>query len=588
MAHANGITAEFTSNTDDLLSFTAQDHCLKILQNLRKLQQSALLCDVRITVELQCFVAHRALLSASSPYFQAMFSGGMLEEHKENINLHSISSETFGILLDFIYTGKIQINHGNVEELLAASDMLQLTDVLTACSTFLKRELQPENCIGIYHLAEAHLCQDLVDAAATFIHTNFVEVSKSEEFYDLPVGLLKTILESEYLKVENEFQVFEAAIRWILHDVAKRRCFVYEILDLVRILLISYRDLDGFISGLKDLSLKVALTKLIQDHKLELQLTSLESRLHQSVTQKWQPRKWAQKSLYVVGGFKRDPGQRWSDSRTLATVHRFNNYEQKWHAVTSLKEPRSGHGVTIANELLFVLGGENQGILLDDVYVYSLVTDCWMAMLSLSTPRCQMGAFTYDGYVYVVGGLSTEVKDTVERYDPLTRHWSTIGRMTGPRYAMGVVEHQGLVYVVGGRCHLDGDLSLVEVFNPVTEEWSVKASMREKRSYVGLAVLDNYMYAVGGSNCSKELNSVERYNFENNRWEKVAPMSVCRAGACVASINGDLFVIGGHSSAELSPSVTLNSMELYNPQTNTWKMGVPMPIGCSEAGVVAF
>lgn len=282
-----------------------------------------------------------------------------------------------------------------------------------------------------------------MDAATTFIHTNFVEVSKSEEFYDLPIELLKTILQSEFLKVDNEFQVFEAAIRWLLHDSSQRRRFVYDIMSFVRMLLISYRELDTFISSLKDISLKAALTKLLQDYKLELRLSSLEMRLFQPSTQKLQPRKWAQKSLYVVGGFKRDPGQRWSDSRTLCTVHRYNTYEKKWHAVTSLKMPRSGHGVTISNELLFVIGGENQGLLFDDVCVYSIVTDCWISMRNLLTPRCQMGTFTYEGFVYVMGGVAEGDSDSIERYDPVRRQWTCVGRMPRGRYAMGVAVHQG-------------------------------------------------------------------------------------------------------------------------------------------------
>lgn len=65
-------------------------------------------------------------------------------------------------------------------------------------------------------------------------------------------------------------------------------------------------------------------------------------------------------------------------------------------------------------------------------------------------------------------------------------------------------------------------------------------------------------------------------------------MNVCRAGACAVTINGFLYVVGGHTSAELSPAVTQRSMEFYNPRTDTWTMGEPMPVGCSEAGAVVF
>lgn len=57
------------------------------------------------------FNAHRIVLSASSPYFEAMFRPELaLEGKQKSVTLHTISPEIFKYLLDFIYTGKIFIN----------------------------------------------------------------------------------------------------------------------------------------------------------------------------------------------------------------------------------------------------------------------------------------------------------------------------------------------------------------------------------------------------------------------------------------------------------------------------------------------
>lgn len=48
------------------------------------------------------------------------------------------------------------------------------------------------------------------------------------------------------------------------------------------------------------------------------------------------------------------------------------------------------------------------------------------------------------------------------------------------------------------------------------------------------------MYVAGGAESWNCLNSVERYNPENNTWTLVAPMNVARRGAGIAVHAGEL------------------------------------------------
>lgn len=50
--------------------------------------------------------------------------------------------------------------------------------------------------------------------------------------------------------------------------------------------------------------------------------------------------------------------------------------------------------------------------------------------------------------------------------------------------------------------------------------------------------LDGFMYVTGGAESWNCLNSVERYNPENNTWTLVAPMNVARRGAGIAVHEG--------------------------------------------------
>lgn len=55
--------------------------------------------------------------------------------------------------------------------------------------------------------------------------------------------------------------------------------------------------------------------------------------------------------------------------------------------------------------------------------------------------------------------------------------------------------------------------------------------MLSRRSSAGVAVLDGMLYVAGGNDGTSCLNSVERFNPKTNTWEGVAPMNIRRSGA---------------------------------------------------------
>lgn len=72
------------------------------------------------------------------------------------------------------------------------------------------------------------------------------------------------------------------------------------------------------------------------------------------------------------------------------------------------------------------------------------------------------------------------------------------------------------------------------------------ARMRTARCQMGVAVLNRHLYVVGGNSSSQDvLSTVERYSFDDNKWESVCSMSVPRAIPAVAAADGLLYVAGG-------------------------------------------
>lgn len=76
-------------------------------------------------------------------------------------------------------------------------------------------------------------------AAYEYILNHFLQVCNEDEIYELPKEEFIKFLSSEHVRVDSEFQVFQAAIRWITHNILDRRRYVFEILKHVRLPLFS-------------------------------------------------------------------------------------------------------------------------------------------------------------------------------------------------------------------------------------------------------------------------------------------------------------------------------------------------------------
>ena len=64
----------------------------------------------------------------------------------------------------------------NVQELIVAADMLQLSEVVSICGEFLKGHLDPSNCVGIYQFLDQIACVDMLEFTEDYIHVHFLEV----------------------------------------------------------------------------------------------------------------------------------------------------------------------------------------------------------------------------------------------------------------------------------------------------------------------------------------------------------------------------------------------------------------------------
>ena len=251
-----------------------------------------------------------------------------------------------------------------------------------------------------------------------------------------------------YDKIFSYFhQVFEAAMTWINHDLASRRQCFFDIMNPVRLPIIPSSQIDKYVEDCSDISLKVALQKLLQDVRLDRKL-GLELQLTRLKSCYVQPRRSARKNIYVIGGYTRCRGARWSDIQTLVTVERYDTFHGQWHVMPCMTDARSGHGIAVLNGHVYVVGGENDSLISDTVESFNPASEVWASQPNLNFPRCGLGVCEFKGSLYAFGGwIGTEIGNSFEKFDPKAGVWVVVGTMETPRFAMGIVEHQGIKWL---------------------------------------------------------------------------------------------------------------------------------------------
>ena len=214
--------------------------------HIRNFQLQGTFCDVTIRCcedEVVEFAAHRVILAAKSNYFYTMFTTGLMEKSEDVITLKGVTSVAFGALLKYAYSGNVDINPDNIEEILAAAHMLQFESVQDACFEFLRNNIDCVNCIAISHLAERYNCKKVQHDADEFSRQNFRDVAKTKEFLEMEFDYVTRLVSSDELNVTNESEIYTAIIGWTKHKGASRSRFLWQLLNYLRVPLLSRKFL---------------------------------------------------------------------------------------------------------------------------------------------------------------------------------------------------------------------------------------------------------------------------------------------------------------------------------------------------------
>ncbi|KAJ5069684.1 pep-cterm sorting domain-containing protein [Anaeramoeba ignava] len=161
---------------------------------------------------------HKSILSSRSEYFKSLFNSKMKEYQENKLILKDVSSSILSSILNYFYSGKIEINLENAIQILFFSSKYLIDELIEICSNFIKNNLQFETVVDILKLSEAMNFNQLIDSSYKFIFENFDKFIKTSFFLELEENHLNSILSNHDILI-NEFELFQSIIKWGKHKL---------------------------------------------------------------------------------------------------------------------------------------------------------------------------------------------------------------------------------------------------------------------------------------------------------------------------------------------------------------------------------
>jgi hypothetical protein len=269
-------------------------------------------------------------------------------------------------------------------------------------------------------------------------------------------------------------------------------------------------------------------------------------------------------------------------------------YTYNWTAAASLPTARDRHGISILtndNNLgdVLVTGGYDEAVCLSATARYTPDggSGSWIVTDSMATARRLHSQTTLANDLVLVAGGDDGVNalDSCELYDPDADSWGAAGSMIVARTAhQAIVLDDNRILVIGGQSQLTASTGTLhntcEIYDPGTDTWTSTGSMAYARvGHAAIVMSDGRVlvcggrgYVAAGGDTIHTLNSVEVYDPNTGQWFSAPSMGSSRSGHGVVALSTkNLLMVsgGGAQKPEYFDPRKFEWRYIPNPLTNT-------------------
>ncbi|KAL3859125.1 hypothetical protein ACJMK2_009357 [Sinanodonta woodiana] len=426
------------------------------------------LADVTIVVSGKVFPCHKVVLSAMSPYFQAMFTHDMRESRDGIVTLYDVDSDIFESLLKFMYLGMDVVRVDNAESIFRASSLLHILCLQSRCEQYLLNQVSHGNCIGIWKIAKMHNCDHLAKKSFFTIIENFAQVVSTDEFEQLDVDDLISIIEREELAVKSEESVCDAVVTWIKADLDSRRRHVGRLLEVMRLPLVS----SDFLFHLFDDECFAEVS--FRNNAFVMEAFKFHScpaqRPHFTTKRASQRRNGSRDDVFIfIGGLLKTMPR----FHTTKEVMCYSLQQKKWFYLPPLPyDPGYEFAVCSYGADIFVSGG---WLKLQGMLQYNVQKNMWKIGTSMANGRCSHVMVALKNSIYVIGGRDrkTPAVTGVEEYNLQTCEWRHVGDLLIGIRSMSASALGEKLFVFGGITNSERDTDAIQVFDTRSETSSI-------------------------------------------------------------------------------------------------------------------
>ena len=263
--------------------------------------------------------------------------------------------------------------------------------------------------------------------------------------------------------------------------------------------------------------------------------------------------------IYVIGGL--------ADFDPVSTVEEYDPTTDTWAAKTPMPTARFNHHSGVVNGRIYILGGESDdGSTLDIVEVYDPFNDSWTSAPSLLVQRADSVSCTVDTWIFLVDESRDVILYVTDNGDTLSLNEP----LPGVRFRPACSATDTHLYVVGGLVSaslFDGPSTsgATMELDLSTGQWAFKAPMPTTRQGHTMHTVDGTVFAIGGftvfdQNRGQLRNTVEEYDPDTDTWTMKSGMLAARHSHGSAVIDGKIYVFGGLDGGD-----RLTSVEEYDP-----------------------